>query len=347
MAQTRPTTLTRPQRLGRALARVTGDDRWLRHDVRLIAGGKSNLTFELSCGAGSLILRRPPTGPLLPRAHDMGREARVQRALAGTAVPVPRIVLEEHEPGLLDVPFYVMEKVPGIVLRDEMPSGYAEGPDARLALTDALVDGLVALHAVEPRHVGLADYGRPDGFAARQVRTWARQWRASKTHDVAVVDELARQLEEHVWAEPAQPAIVHGDYRLDNCIVDAADPNRLMAVLDWELSTLGDPLADLGMLLFYWAQPGEPAPVLTPALTAQPGFPARAYLIARYAAASGADLSDLNAYVAFAHLKFAGIAQGIAARVAGGQMAGQDFGDLDAEVERIARAGLAVLERRS
>jgi aminoglycoside phosphotransferase (APT) family kinase protein len=164
---------------------------------------------------------------------------------------------------------------------------------------------------------------------------------------VAVVDELARRLGEHPWSEPARPAIVHGDYRLDNCVFDAVDPSRLAAVLDWELSTLGDPLADLGALLFYWVQAGEPTPVLTPALTASEGFPDRDHLVARYAQGSDADLSDLHAYVAFAHFKFAGIAQGIAARVAGGQMAGQDFGDLDAEVERIAQAGLDVLDRRS
>ena len=273
--------LTRPERLGPALARSTGDDRWLEHGVRLIAGGKSNLTFELSCGAGSLILRRPPTGQLLPRAHDMSREARVQRALQGTPVPVAGIVLEEREPHLLDVPFYVMEKVPGLVLREELPPGYAPDPADRIALADALVDRLVALHGVDPTRVGLADYGRAEGFAQRQVRTWMRQWDASKTHEVTVVDELAARLQAHAWSEPERPAIVHGDYRVDNCLFDAHDPRRLAAVLDWELCTLGDPLADLGMLLFYWVEAGDPTPVLTPSLTAQDGFPDRDHLVAR------------------------------------------------------------------
>ncbi|MEU1597042.1 phosphotransferase family protein [Streptomyces sp. NPDC005708] len=339
--------LTRPDRLGTVLAEITGDDRWTQHQTRLITGGKSNLTFELTCAAGALILRRPPTGHLLPRAHDMGREARVQRALYDTAVPVPRIVFEEREPHLLDVPFYVMEKVPGVVLRDTLPPDYAEHPGDHVALADALVDGLVALHEVDPEAVGLADYGRPEGFVPRQVRTWTRQWEASKTHDVAAVDELAARLGAYAWSEPTRPAIVHGDYRLDNCVFDAADPSQLAAVLDWELSTLGDPLADLAALLFYWVQAGEPAPALTPVLTAKGNFPDRRHLVERYARGSGEDLSELDMYVAFAHFKFAGIAQGVAARVAAGQMAGQDFGDLEAEVERIAQAGLAVLEQRS
>ena len=215
----------------------------------------------------------------------------------------------------------------------------------RAALTDALVDGLVALHAVDPDQVGLADYGRPAGFMTRQIRTWKRQYEAARSHDVAVVDELAARLEAEHWPELPRPKIVHGDYRLDNCIFDASDPSRLGAVLDWELSTLGDPLADLGMLLFYWVQQGEPAPVLTPALTAQPGFPDREHLVARYAEASDVDLGSLHSYVAFAHFKFVGIAQGIAARVSGGQMAGQDFGDLDTEIERIAQSGLDILDQ--
>ncbi|GAA3278588.1 phosphotransferase family protein [Dactylosporangium vinaceum] len=337
--------LVSPDRLGPRLAGELGDERWREFEATLIAGGKSNLTFLLQSRAGSVVLRRPPTGERLPSAHDMGREARVQRALAPTPVPVPGILLEERTGDLLGVPFYVMEKVGGRIVRDELPAGYAPGPADRLAMADALVDVLADIHRVEPEAVGLGDYGRPAGFMARQLRRWRGQWDASKTHDVAELDELGARL---TGAVPAtrRSTIVHGDYRLDNCMLDEARPATIRAVLDWELSTLGDPLADLGMLLFYWREPGEPRPLLTPAVTRGPGFPGRAHLAERYARRTGADLAGLAFYEAFAHFKFAVIAQGVAARAAAGAMAGQTFGDLDDEVRRIAAEGLTVIDRR-
>ncbi|MET7425564.1 phosphotransferase family protein [Dactylosporangium sp. NPDC005555] len=337
--------LVRPDRVGPLLADALGDDRWRDLDVTLIAGGKSNLTFELAGPAGSVVLRRPPTGEVLPSAHDMGREARVQRALAGTPVPVPRVLLDDRTGELLGVPFYVMEKVDGHVVRDVLPADYAPDPADRVAMADALVDVLADLHRVEPESVGLGDYGRPAGFMARQLRRWRGQWDASKTHDLPALDELGARLAEAVPA--AQRAtIVHGDFRLDNCLLDRRDPARVRAVLDWELSTLGDPMADLGMLLFYWREPGEPEPLLTPAVTRDTGFPGRAHLAERYARRTGTDLTELAFYEAFAHFKFAVIAQGVAARAAAGAMAGQTFGDLDDEVRRITVEGLAVLDRK-
>ncbi|MFI5909333.1 phosphotransferase family protein [Dactylosporangium sp. NPDC051541] len=332
--------LVSPERIGPVLAEALGDDRWLTFEATLIAGGKSNLTFFLKSQAGSVVLRRPPTGERLPSAHDMGREARVQRALAGTSVPVPRVLLEERTGDLLGVPFYVMEKVDGHVVRDELPP-----PSARAALTDALVDVLADLHRIDPESVGLGDYGRPAGFLARQLRRWRGQWDASKTHDLPDLDELGSRLGAAV-PQAQRSAIVHGDYRIDNCMLDVRDSARVLAVLDWELSTLGDPLADLGMLLFYWREPGEPRPLLTPALTREGGFPGRAHLAERYARRTGTDLAELAFYEAFAHFKFAVIAQGVAARAAAGAMAGQTFGDLDDEVRRVAAEGLAVIDRK-
>ncbi len=331
--------LVRTEQLGPAIAQALDDPRWRSCTASLISGGKSNLTFEVTSEAGVVILRRPPSGALLPSAHDMGREARIQRALAGTAVPVPRVLMEDTTDETIGAPFYVMEKVAGHVIRSELPEGYATTPAERTAMADALVDVLVELHAVDPEEVGLEGYGRPEGFLERQLRRWSGQWEKSRTRDVPAVDELGRRLASAL-PRSQRSAIVHGDYRLDNCLMDPRDPGRVAAVLDWELSTLGDPMTDLGLLLFYWREPGEPEPSLTPAVTRTPGFPSRGHLAERYVAATGADLHDLAFYEAFAHFKFAVIAQGIAARVAAGVMAGQEFGDLDGEIVRIADEGL-------
>lgn len=338
------TDLVRPAALGPALAEALGDDRWRTPQVTLVAGGKSNLTFEVTSGAGAVILRRPPSGALLPSAHDMGREARIQRALAGTPVPVPAILVEDRSGDLIGAPFYVMEKVEGHIIRASLPPGYASTVAEKTALADGLVDVLVALHAVDAEAVGLGDLGRPDGFLERQVRRWTGQWERSRSHDVPAVDELSRRLG-GVLPAAQRSSVVHGDFRLDNCVMDPADPGRVAAVLDWELSTLGDSLTDLGMLLFFWREPGEAELSLTPAVTRAGGFPGRAHLAERYAAATGAHLEDLAFYEAFAHFKFAVIAQGIAARVAAGAMAGQEFGDLDTEVARIAEDGLHRLDQ--
>jgi aminoglycoside phosphotransferase (APT) family kinase protein len=337
--------LTRLDLVGPALVRALKDPGWERLEASLVSGGKSNLTFELTSNAGEAVLRRPPDGPLLPRAHDMAREARVQRALAGTPVPVAAILLEDTGE-LIGVPFYVMEKVDGYVVRDTLPAGWAESAQDRHAIADVLVDTLADLHTVDPAEVGLSDFGRPSGLGERQVRRWSDQWERSKTRDVPAVDELARRLRADPPAGPGG-AIVHGDFRIDNCLLARQVPPAVNAVLDWELATLGEPLADLGLLLFYWRQSGETKPVLTPAPSMLPGFPPRSYLAERYAKRTGADLGGLPAWVALAHFKFAMISQGIAARVRAGSMAGsmagQEFRDIDGEIDRIAADGLALL----
>jgi aminoglycoside phosphotransferase (APT) family kinase protein len=335
--------LLHPTRLGPVLAAATGDERWATFEARLISGGKSNLTFELRSAAGDLILRRPPVGELLPSAHDMAREARVQRALVTTRVPVASIVYVEPSAQTLETPFYVMEKVQGHVIREAMPPGYAETPEDRRKIADALVDTLVELHGIEPASVGLGDFGRPEGFLARQVRRWKGQSEAIGLRSVPELDALAAALEANLPASPP-PAIVHGDFRLDNCLMDSADPGRVAAALDWELSTIGDPLADLGLLLFYWRQNGEPAIPLVPTVTSLQGFPPRSYLLARYAERTGIDVSTVPFYEAFARFKFAVIIQGVTERSARGMMAGQDFGTFDAEVVRLAAAGLDAVE---
>jgi aminoglycoside phosphotransferase (APT) family kinase protein len=331
--------LAHPGALGPWLGRVTGDQRW--HDVEagLIAGGKSNLTYLLRSPAGELILRRPPSGAVLATAHDMKREVRVQRALAGTAVPVPAIIASD-DGEVLGVPCYLMARVPGLVIRDQLPPGVAATQAGKAALGNALADCLAELHAIEPAAVGLADFGRPAGFAGRQVRRWRAQWESSADAEVPAVEALAGWLEARIPAS-GNAAIVHGDYRLDNCIVDAGGQGYIAAVLDWELSALGDPLTDLGMFLFYWESGPRVAPGLVSTVPGLPGFPSGDQVAARWARRTGLPLDDLNWYRAFAHFKFAVITQGIKARVTAGAMGGQHFGDLTGTVTATAEAGLA------
>jgi aminoglycoside phosphotransferase (APT) family kinase protein len=330
--------LVRVDRLGPALAKATGDAAWLETTAELISGGKSNLTFTLTSAAGELILRRPPTSALLPSAHDMGREARVQRGLAETDVPVARIVLRD-DGDLIGVQCYVMDKVPGHVIRGDLPTGFATTSAEREQMAFTFVDTLAALHAVHPEAVGLADYGRPAGFMQRQVRRWTSQWQASRSHEVPEIDELERRLAKEVPLQQ-RSTIVHGDYRTDNVVYDARNPGRINAVLDWELATLGDPLTDVAFLMLFWRRAEEGSLSLTPGVSHLPGFPDRATLLGRYADASGADLTEMGYYQAFAHYKFAIIVQGVAARAAAGAMGGQDFGNLDDEIVGLAQAGL-------
>ena len=288
----------------------------------LIAGGRSNFTYTVTDGAGErFVLRRPPLGPLLPSAHDMGREHRIMTALAGSPVPVPPVVGLCTDEAVTGAPFYVMRFVDGVILRDQAAAEAV--PEAiRMAAADSLVDVLADLHALEPASVGLGELGKHDGYVERLLRRWRGQWEKSKTRDLPIVEEVAERLASGIPA--AGPArIVHGDYRLDNVIV-SPDDGSVQAVLDWELCTLGDPLADVGMLLVYWTEPGDPFSTLTWAPTLAPGFPGRKEVAARYASVSGRDLSEIDYYVALGYWKIAVILEGVYARYRSGA-----YGDTD------------------
>ncbi len=310
----------------------------------LVAGGRSNLTYYVSDGNTDYVLRRPPLGHVLATAHDMGREYRVISALEATDVPVPRALLMCTDESVLGAPFYLMSRVPGEVLRtrrqtDAMPDA------ARSALAMAMMDTLVALHTVDPYAVGLGDFGHPDGFLARQVRRWAAQLDRSRSRDLPGADELRDELAATVPASPP-PAIVHGDYRLDNLLVDPAGP-RITAVLDWEMATLGDPLTDLGLLVTYWevVGSGEPHHPIAEAIGPAAGFPGAKELLARYLEGSPLDLSTLDWYEALACYKLAVILEGIHYRFIHGKTVGAGFDRIGARVLPLIEHGRAALRR--
>jgi aminoglycoside phosphotransferase (APT) family kinase protein len=336
-----------PAVVGPYLAGVLDDERWRSVSVDLIAAGMSNLTYVVTPAGGSaedaVILRRPPTGAVLATAHDMAREHRVISALGPTAVPVPRTLHLCTDESVLGAPFYVMERVVGLHVVREFPAGYADEPAQRRAIGERLVDVLADLHSVDYAAVGLGEFGRPEGFAARQVRRWTKQWEATRDRDRPGLDALAARLAETVPGGQ-RSSVVHGDYRLDNCLLDPDEPGRIKAVLDWEMSTLGDPLTDLGMMFVYWPEAGEErASMLSPVTTLE-GFPTRREVAGRYAQRTGADLSDLNWYVAFAFFKFAAIVAGIVARSAAGAMAGKDTSGYAERIDPCVDLGRAALE---
>jgi aminoglycoside phosphotransferase (APT) family kinase protein len=336
-----------PTVVGPYLAAVLRDDRWRSVTVELIAAGMSNLTYVVTPEGGSaddaVILRRPPTGALLATAHDMAREHRVISALGSTPVPVPRTLHLCTDESVLGAPFYVMERVLGIHVVREFPAGYADRPDQRRTVGQNLVDVLADLHSVDADAVGLADFGRPEGFAARQVRRWTKQWDATRDRDRPGLDALAARLAETVPVTQ-RSGIVHGDYRLDNCLLDPGSPGRIKAVLDWEMSTLGDPLTDIGMMFVYWPEAGEERASTMSPVTTLPGFPTRREVAERYAQRTGADLSDLNWYVGFAFFKFAAIIAGIVARSAAGAMAGKDTSGYAERIDPCVELGRAALD---
>jgi len=317
-------------------------------EFRLLSGGRSNLTYLVRTRSGperSFVLRRPPLGHVLPTAHDMVREHRVLSALAHTDVPVARPFALCEDPDVNGAPFYVMEYRPGIVIERELPPGYAETPGERRRLSLALVDTLVRLHAVDVARVGLSDFGHPEGYIERQVRRWSQQWERSKTRELPAIDELARRLAASIPVSPP-PTLVHGDYRLGNLALDPGDPGQIVAVFDWEMATLGDPLSDLGYMQIYWGEEADP-PRLRPAgshlaITARPGFLTRAELVEAYARRSGRDVSAIDYYQVLALFKLAVITEGIHARFLMGKTVGEGFEGIGGQVTQLTERALEI-----
>lgn len=316
----------------------------------LLAGGRSNISYRLIDADGrDWVLRRPPLGHILPSAHDMGREFRVLSGLSSVGFLVPRPVAECTDVDVIGAPFLLMEFVDGRVIDDGRKATAldpAEASEICRSLTDILVD----LHAVDPAQAGLDSLGRPEGYLVRQVGRWTQQWELTHTRDLADVDALASTLAERVTTVPSMPgSIVHGDYRIDNTILGADSPD-VRAVLDWEMSTLGDPVSDLAIMLVYWTDPGDTLRAEVPVaqhITDQPGFWTRAQIIDRYTERSGRSLDHLDFCTALACFKLAVIMESILARSLQGQQLGTGADEVDAmrqSTEALSALGRRVLE---
>ena len=296
-------------------------------DFELVAGGRSNLTFVVTDQGGHrYVLRRPPTGHLLPTAHDMAREHRIISAMGPAGVPVPPALGLCEDDAVNGAPFYVMGFVDGVIARSEedVTANFDEAARHRAGL--ALIDTLADIHMADPDRIGLGELGRKEGYIARQLKRWYSNYQAANQarggESLPAMDELHTRLSE-AMPEQGPAAVVHGDYRLDNCVV-SPDGGRVEAVLDWELCTLGDPLADVGQLLVYWPEPGERS-ALGHAPTSLPGFAKRDELIDRYSERTGRELPQLGFYIAFAYWKLACILEGVYARYVGGAMGDDGF----------------------
>jgi aminoglycoside phosphotransferase (APT) family kinase protein len=298
---------------------------------RKISGGHSNLTYEVGDAAGRRwALRRPPLGKRLGSAHDMGREQKVVSALAATEVPVAPIAGFCEDESVNGAPFYVMEFINGPILRSQADAEEHFDEPERHAIGERVVDTLVDIHAVDVDAAGLGDLGRKEDYVARQLHRWQGQWRKSKSRDLPIVDEVHDRLVARI-PEQGPATIVHGDYRLDNMIL--TDSGEVAAVVDWELCTLGDPLADVGLLFVYWSQPGDQLTALVQPPTLAPGFPSRDELMRRYEKRSGRDLGQLDFYVALARWKLAIILEGVYSRYAAGQ-----YGKTDQGIDEFAKS---------
>lgn len=325
------------RRLGDYLAgNLPGSDQTLA--VRQFGGGAANLTYLLDYGAQQYVLRRPPLGPVAASAHDMGREYRVLSVLHQAYPYAPRAFLFCDDLSVIGAPFFVMERRQGVVVRRTMPEAYAAMPNAARRMSEALVDALAAFHAVDYDALGLGGLGKPTGFIDRQIEGWYRRWHAAKTADLPDMDAV------YAWLKANQPAntrvsLVHNDYKLDNVMLAAGDPGRVVAVFDWDMCTLGDPLADLGALLTYWTEPSDPPYLQATAMMplGEPGFLSRAELVARYAAKSGRAVEAIDFYHALGLFRLTVIIAQIYIRYARGQTQDSRFAAMEFMIPALAR----------
>lgn len=314
--------------------------------VRQFPSGHSNLTYLVSSGDQEWVLRRPPFGSKVKTAHDMGREFRILSRLAPVYAKAPRPLASADAEGPLGVPFYVMQRLRGVVLRKDLPPGLELSPGDVTRLHSAQMDGLAELHALDYEAAGLGDLGKPEGYVERQVKGWARRYQDSKTDELEAVDRLGAWLEEHRPPERAS-SLIHNDWKLDNLVLDARDPTRIVGVLDWEMSTLGDPFLDLGTTLSYWVEAGDPEDhqQLRWGPSTLPGSLTRQGLLDRYQQASGREVPDPVYYYAFGLFKTAVVLQQIYYRYKHGLTTDPRFAPLIFGVGILAEAALRAIDR--
>jgi aminoglycoside phosphotransferase (APT) family kinase protein len=324
-------------------ADIVGLDLAQPFGVEQFPGGHSNLTYLVRFGPAELVLRRPPLGPVAPTAHDMAREFRWLTAMHPVYPLAPRAYALCDDVSLVGSIFYVMERRQGLVVRHDEPPELAERPELRGRISGSLVDALADLHAIDLEQAGLMHLGKPAGFVERQVRGWTDRWHRSRLDALPEMDRVTAWLVEELPPNPGRPSVVHGDFKLDNLMLDADRPDRLVAVFDWEMSALGDPLVDLGILLAYWASiaPAEGDALST--VTSRPGWFTRDEMIARYQARSGRDLSTLRYFEVFALFKIAVVIQQIYHRFAIGQTDDARFAKFGARVQALARHACEML----
>lgn len=306
----------------------------------LIAGGRSNLTYFVSNKRAQYVLRRPPLGHVLTTAHDMGREYRVMSALSENDVPVPKALLLCEDEAVLGSPFYLMSKVEGSVYRTKKDAASLTRVDAK-ALSADLIETLARLHQIDPVKVGLGDFGKVDGFLERQLGRWQKQLTSSNSRQINGIEKLATRLSAAI-PDTKHSGIIHGDFRLDNCIFNP--DMKVAAVVDWEMSTLGDCLSDVGLFVVYWdGIPGHPESPISGGISAERGFPSAMELLERYAAITGFNLDRINWYIAFGFFKLAVILEGIHFRYNKGQTVGTGFEEIGNWVEPLVAAGVEAL----
>jgi aminoglycoside phosphotransferase (APT) family kinase protein len=316
--------------------------------VRQFGGGAANLTYLLDYGTHVYVLRRPPLGPVAKSAHDMSREYKVLSVLHQAFPYAPQAYLYCDDRGIIGADFFVMERRHGIVVRRAIPDAYKRLADAPRQMSLALIDALADLHAVDYAAIGLGDLGRPAGFVERQIEGWYKRWQAAKTEDLAEMEAVYQWLKAHVPSS-TQVSLVHNDYKLDNVMLAADDPSRIVAIFDWDMCTLGDPLSDVGATLAYWTEPADPDYLQSISMmpTGYSDFPTRAELVERYAERSGRSVNDINLYHTLGLFRLAVIIAQIYIRYLRGQTHDQRFAAFGPTIPLMAKAAQAVASASS